>query len=228
MLKKSIRKKLIEVKESKKKNLTEQKIVHNRIMTIFESEYNIKNFNSLPKSKKRKYANALSRELFFINENKLLSEQSEGGGITGLLKGIFGNAFYGVIETMLEPLVDSILGGLGLKGFFKQFLVSAFTNEKILKSWGDCRVMTEVVADGIVEAIVMKTQETLGTEGIGYSFIRNAMIRVFRDQSFYKDISDSIEEYVCSIFDKISGNVEKVADKLQPEASTQKVDDDKP
>jgi len=218
MLKKDIRKKLLEVKESKDRVLTEQTIVHNRIMTIFESENNIKNFNKLPKLKKRKLTESLSKELIFINKNRLLVEETQGG-IVGMLKGVFGNAFYSIIETMIEPIVDSILGGIGLKGPFKKFLVSSFTNEKMLKGWGDCRIMTEVVVDGIVETLVMQVQENLGKEAAGYSMLRNAILRAFKSQTFYKSISDSIENVVCSVFSKVTGNVAKVTEKLKPEAS---------
>ena len=51
MLDKNIKKAILETKEKKEKLLIEENLVKSRIMMIFESEKNIKNFHSLSKKK---------------------------------------------------------------------------------------------------------------------------------------------------------------------------------
>jgi hypothetical protein len=219
MLKKDIRKKLIEVKENKNRLLVEQTIVKNRIIAIFGSEKNIKNFNSLSESKKRQIGRSLSREILILKNNGLLNESSFS--LTGIFKNLFGNAFSSVIETMVEPFVNSILTGLGLSGFFKNFLVSILTTNptKLMDAWGNCRVMTNLVAQGISEALAMQVQEKLGASSPGYSILRNLLGKTFKEQEFVTSLSKQIEDVVCGVFNKIAGNAEKVVDKLQTDAN---------
>ena len=36
---------------------------------------------------------------------------------------IFGNSLGGIAQTIVEPMVNSLLSGIGLEGYFKDFLV---------------------------------------------------------------------------------------------------------
>jgi len=59
MLKKEIKKSILETKERKEKLLIEQKLVESRIMMIIESKDNIKKFKRLSEEKQQKMAYAL-------------------------------------------------------------------------------------------------------------------------------------------------------------------------
>ena len=59
MLKKEIKKSILETKEKKDKLLIEQKLVESRIMMIIESKDNIKKFKTLSEEKQQKMAYAL-------------------------------------------------------------------------------------------------------------------------------------------------------------------------
>lgn len=213
MLKKDVRKKLLEVKESKDRLLIEQTIIKNRVLLIFESEDNINNFNLLSESKKKKIVKSLYKEIRTLHQNNLINE-----GFADILKSIFGNAFSGIIETMVEPFVDSVLGGLGFGGTFKKFLVSVLTTSpsKLISAFKDCRVMTELIAEGIAESMAMTAQEKLGLEGQGWSVIRNILGKTIKEQSFVSQLSDAFEETICGVFNKLTDNAESVLNKLNP------------
>lgn len=217
MLKNNIRKKLIEIQENKNRLLIEQKIVKNRIIAIFGSESNIRNFNRLSESQKRRIGRSLSREILTMKNNGLLTESFS---LSGIFKNLFGNMFSSVVETMVEPFVNSFLSGLGLSGFFKNFLVSIITTnpQRLIDAWGDCRLMTKLASEGIAEALAMQAQEKLGASSQGYSILRNLLAKTFKEQEFIASLSTQLEDFVCGIFDKLSGNAEKVLDKLKPDS----------
>lgn len=217
MLKNNIRKKLIEIQENKNRLLIEQKIVKNRIIAIFGSESNIRNFNRLSESQKRRIGRSLSKEILTMKNNGLLTEAFS---LSGIFKNLFGNMFSSVIETMVEPFVNSVLSGLGLSGFFKNFLVSIITTnpQRLIDAWGDCRLMTKLVSEGIAEALAMQAQEKLGASSPGYSILRNLLGKTFKEQEFIASLSAQLEDFVCGIFDKLSGNAEKVLDRLKPDS----------
>jgi hypothetical protein len=217
MIKKEIRKKLLEVKEKKDRLIVEQTIITNRVLMIFESKENITNFNLLTESKKKKIAKSLYREIHTLHQNNLINE-----GFVDILKSIFGNAFTGIVETMVEPFVDSVLGGLGLTGGFKKFLVSILTTNptKLVSAFKDCRIMTELISEGIAESMAMTAQEKLGLEGQGWSVIRNILGKTLKEQSFVSQLSDAFEGTICGVFDKLTDNAEGVLSKLNPTSAT--------
>ena len=124
MLEKNIKKVILETKEKKEKLLIEEGLVKSRIMMIVESENNIKNFKSLPKEKQEKIAYKLLEEINYLQETNLLNEQ-----LMDFLGKIFGNSLGGILQTVAEPMVNSILGAIGLgDSYFGKFLVSFITS----------------------------------------------------------------------------------------------------
>ena len=119
MLETQIKRAILEAKDNKEKSLIEENLVKNRILMIIESEDNIKNFDKLPKKKQEKIAYSLFEEVNFLSENNILNEQ-----LMDVLGKLFGNSFSAIAQTVVEPLVGSLLGKLGLGGFFKDFIPS--------------------------------------------------------------------------------------------------------
>jgi hypothetical protein len=72
-LNKEIKKALVEAKEQKERRLIEESLIKSKIMMICESEENIKNFDSLTKTKQRKIANAILTEII-LSDDELLNE----------------------------------------------------------------------------------------------------------------------------------------------------------
>lgn len=216
MLEKNIKTTLLEIKEKKEAILIEQNLVKNRIMMIFESETNIKNFKKLPKSKQKKLAYKLVSEISFLNESNILNEQD---GLMGFLKGIFGNSLSGILQTIVEPMVNSLLSGLGLTGYFKDFLVSFITTNplELAKALKSCEAMTSLVAQALSEGLAMMIMREQGLEGSGYTFLRNALGGAVKDTKFIESIESQISGIVCQLYDSMTGKASEVVDKLKPE-----------
>ena len=213
MVNKVVRKKLLEQKTNKERLLVENTIVTNRLKLIFESVGDTKNIQNLTESEKEKLSIAFFTEVSRLNNMNLINEQ-----FLDIMKGIFGNAFSGIAQSLIEPLVDSLLGGLGLKGFFKDFLVSFFTRnpQKIITAFKSCRGLTEVVASALSEGMVMMIQKEAGLSGLGYDAIRNTLVDTVGDNKFLQSLSDSLETFVCDLYNKFTGKAEEVYDKVKP------------
>lgn len=214
-VKRTLKKVLKETKENKEKILIEQKLVHTRILNIFESEENIKNFESLPKQKRIKIALQVMEELRELDENKILNEQ-----LGDFLSKLFGsNLLKSLGETLVEPLVNSILSGLGIGGYFKNFLVSFLTSNpmELAKALRDCKVLTRLIANSLGEAIFMMMQEKTGAEGGFYTFLRNALGGAVKDTTFINKIEEYIGDFVCNAYNKLTKKAGEVLSKVNPQ-----------
>ncbi len=218
MLEKNIKATLLEIKEKKESILIEQNLVKNRIMMIVESVDNIKNFKKLPKSKQTKIARKLVAEIGFLHESNILNEQD---GLMGFLKGIFGNSLSGILQTIVEPMVNSLLSGLGLTGYFKDFLVSFITTNplELAKALKSCEAMTSLVAQALSEGLAMMIMREQGLEGSGYTFLRNALGGAVKDTKFIESIESQVSGIVCQLYDSMTGKASDVVDKLKPETA---------
>lgn len=212
MAKKLIKKVIKETKRKKDQLLIEQNLVKSRMMVIVESEDNIKNFKKLPIEKQRKMAFQILEEINYLSENKILNEQ-----LGDFLQKIFGNALGGMVETLVEPLIDSILGGLGLGGYFKKFIVSFLTSNpaELAKALKDCRSMTTLIANSLSEALFMMIQEQKGLSGGFATFLRNTLGGAVKDTGFVNKIEDFLGDMVCQGFSKLTSNAEGILDKLK-------------
>lgn len=213
MLKKDIKKSLIETKERKEKLLIEAKIVKNRLMMIFETKENIKNFRLLHESKRKKMAKALFEEIAYLDEQGLLNEQ-----LWDFLGKIFGNSLGAATETLIEPLINSLLGAIGLgDSYFGKFIVSFITTKpgRLAAALKDCNELTKLIAESLGEAVVMMIQKQQGLEGQGYTFLRNALLGVVKDSSFAQKLEEQLSSIVCEMFGKMNDKASGVYDKLK-------------
>jgi hypothetical protein len=212
MLKKEIKKSILETKERKEKLLIEQKLVESRIMMIFESKDNIKRFKKLSESKQQKMAYALFEEIGYLEEQGLMSEQ-----IMDFLGKIFGNSLGGITQTIVEPLVNSLLSSIGLGGYFKDFLVSFITSNplRLAKALKSCDELTKLVAESLTEAVFMMIQREKGLSGQGYTFLRNALGGAVKDYAFVQSLEKQLSSTVCGLFDKMNDKASDVYGKLK-------------
>jgi hypothetical protein len=217
MLDKNIKKAILETKEKKEKLLIEENLVKSRIMMIFESEKNIKNFSSLPKKKQEKIAYKLLEEINYLQETSLLNEQ-----LMDFLGKIFGNSLGGIFQTVAEPLVNSVLSAIGLKGYFKDFLVSFITTNpaRLAKAMKSCEELTKLIAEALSEAVFMMIQRQQGLEGQGYTFLRNALGGAVKDYGFIQSIEKQISGIVCELFGKMNDKASGVYDKLKTDVTS--------
>jgi hypothetical protein len=214
-LNKEIKKALVEAKEQKERRLIEESLIKSKIMMICESEENIKNFDSLTKTKQRKIANAILTEII-LSDDELLNE-----GLWDAITSLFGSSFSGLAQMIGEPIVNSILGALGMEdGYFKSVMISFFT-----KNWGrlakalrgDCKELTGLVAESLVEGMVIQLANSKGMTGAGYTFLRNTLGDAINSTSFIQGLEDSLESTVCGLLNKFTGKATEIASKLKAE-----------
>ena len=217
MLEKQIKKAILEAKDNKEKTLIEENLVRSRILMIVESETNIKNFHKLPKKKQEKIAYSLLEEISFLGENNILNEQ-----LMDVLGKLFGNSLSGIVQTIVEPLVGSLLGKLGLGGFFKDFLTSFIVSkpQRLALALKDCKELTKLIAEALSEALVMMLQKQTGLEGQGYSFMRNALGDTIKETTFISNLENQLSGIVCGVFNGFNKKAADVYKKVKPVVTT--------
>jgi hypothetical protein len=214
-MRKELRKALIEAKEQKERRLIEESLIKSKIMMIVESEDNIKNFNLLSERKKKKIADGILKEII-VGNNDLLNEEK---GLMDVLSSLFGSSFSGLAQMLGEPIVNSILGALGMEdGYFKSVMISFFTKNigRLAKALrGDCKELTGLVAESLVEGLVIQLSNTKGMTGPGYTFIRNTIADAIQSSGFVQSLENSLESTVCGLLNKFTQKATEVASNLK-------------
>ena len=214
MLDKKIRRSLLEVKEQKEKDLIRETLIKNRLTVLVEHIKSEEDYNNLSETKRAQLAFNVANELCYLQTNGLLSESMDLGGA---LKSIFGGFFGNATETFFEPIIKKFITPLFGEGYMTNFIVSYLTKRPsdVIKSLSDCKLMTKLVAQSIVESMVMSLQRQKGWDGIGYSFLRNSLGDAIESTGFITGIENSISKTICSLFGKYADNAKKVEAKLK-------------
>ena len=217
MLEKKIKRAILEAKDNKERLLIEENLVKSRILMIIESENNIKNFNKLPKKRQEKIAHALLEEIRFLDENNILNEQ-----LMDVLGKLFGNSLSSMTQTIVEPMVKSLLGKLGLGGFFGNFITSFLVSDprRLALALKDCKELTKLVTEALSEALVQMLQEKQGLEGKGYDFMRNALGGAIKETTFMTNLENQLSGIVCNVFSGFNKKAADVYDKVKPAVTT--------
>jgi len=217
MLEKKIKRAILEAKDNKERLLIEENLVKSRILMIIESEDNIKNFNKLPKKRQEKIAHSLLEEIRFLDENNILNEQ-----LMDVLGKLFGNSLSSMTQTIVEPMVKSLLGKLGLGGFFGNFITSFLVSDprRLALALKDCKELTKLVTEALSEALVQMLQEKQGLEGKGYDFMRNALGGAIKETTFMTNLENQLSGIVCDVFSGFNKKAADVYDKVKPVATT--------
>ena len=214
MLEKKVRQSLIEVKEQKEKNLIKETLVKKRLSMLVEHIKTEEDYKKLSESKKLQLSFNILRELSYLQSNGLLTESQDLGGA---LKSVFGGFFGNATQTFFEPILGKFIKPLFGEGFMSDFIISYLTSRpsEVIRSMSDCKLMTKLIGESVVEAMVMSLQRQKGFDAPGYSFLRNTLGDVIEGTEFAKGIESSLSGAICSMFDKFVGNAEKVKSKLK-------------
>ena len=213
MLERKVRKSLMEIKEQKEKNLIKENLVNTRLSVLVESIKSKGNFNNLSEDKKIQLSFNVLQELAYLESTGLLSEQDLGGALKSVFGGFFGNA----TQTFFEPILKKFIVPLFGEGFMTNFIISYLTSRPsdVIKSMSDCKLMTKLIAESIVEGMVMSLQRQKGFDGTGYAFLRNTLGGAITNSSFATSIENGISSTICGLFSKFADNAEKVESKLK-------------
>jgi hypothetical protein len=212
MLERKIRKSIIEAKEQKEKRLIEESLIKRRLSVLVEHIQSEEDFNNLSESKKIQLSFNILQELSYLESTGLLSEQN----LSNVFKSLFGGLFGNVTQTFFEPLIGKIVYPLFGQGFLSNFIISYLTSRpsEVIKSMSDCKLMTKLIAESVVEGMIMSLQRQKGFDSPGYSFLRNTLGDVIKGTGFISGIETSISKTVCGLFGKFANNAEKVKSKL--------------
>ncbi len=213
MLEKKIRRSILEAKEQKEKRIIENHLVKTRLSILVEHVQSEDEFNELTEDKKAQLSYNILNELSYLQANGLISEQDLSGVFKSLFGGFFGNA----TQTIFEPLIGKIVTPLFGEGFMSNFIISYLTSRpsEVIRSMSDCKLMTKLVSESIVEGMVMSLQRQKGFDAPGYSFLRNTLADAITGTSFATSIENSISDTVCDLFGKFANNAKKVEAKLK-------------
>ena len=212
MLERKVRQSLLEVKEQKERDLIKEHLVRQRLSMLVEHIQSEDEFNGLSKNEKLRLSFNILQELSYLESTGLLSEQDLSGAFKSLFGGFFGN----VTQTIFEPLIGKIVYPLFGEGFLSIFIISYLTSRpsEVIKSMSDCKLMTKLIAESVVEAMIMSLQRQKGFDAPGYSFLRNTLGGVLKETSFISGLEGGLSKTVCGLFGKYAGNAEKVKSKL--------------
>lgn len=222
-LDKKIKRKLLETKEQKNKLIIEQEIVRSRLMMIFESEDNIKNWDNLSDKRRFKISCKFLQEISFQQQNGIINEQ-----FLDVIKSIFGTSVGGgFAQAILEPAVSWILSGLGMKenSYMKKFVVSFLTKKEGFWNYlKDCRTLTKGIVEAIVEAAGMEVSQKTGTGGFWMDALRNTLGDWISKSGFAQDLEKKIGDTICQYWDKATNNAKNVLSKVNSEKQKQGVE----
>jgi hypothetical protein len=212
-LNKQIRKTILETKEQKEKILIEQSLIKKRIDMIVGNVKTIDDYNNLSEAKQLKLNFVILQELSFLQENSLINEQAD---FSSIIKDLFGGLFGSGVETIAEPVIGKILDGLGFKGKLKNFLISFITSKPsdLINAMKDCKLLTKLISESIVEGMVMSMMEEKGASGKGPSLIRNLIGGAMKSNSFIAQLESQLSTSVCGIFNGFTQNAKAIQDKL--------------
>ena len=213
MLERKVRQSLMEIKEQKEKYLIEQKIVKNRLLVIVEHIKDEDEFNRLSENEKSQLTFNILQELSYLQNSGLLSEQDLGGALKSVFGGFFGNA----TETFFEPLLGKIVKPLFGEGFMSNFIISYLTKRQseVIKSMSDCKLMTKLITESVVEGTVMSLQQQKGFDSQGYSLLRNSLGNAIEGNEFAMNIENGLSKPICELFDKFTENAKRIEAKLR-------------
>ena len=213
MLERKVRQSLMEIKEQKEKYLIEQKIVKNRLLVIVEHIKDEDEFNRLSENEKSQLTFNILQELSYLQNSGLLSEQDLGGALKSVFGGFFGNA----TETFFEPLLGKIVKPLFGEGFMSNFIISYLTKRQseVIKSMSDCKLMTKLITESVVEGTVMSLQQQKGFDSQGYSLLRNSLGNAIEGNEFAINIENGLSKPICELFDKFTENAKRIESKLR-------------
>lgn len=209
MIKNEIRKKLLQEKRKRENTLIETRLVESRLKMIVESK---SKFQSMKPAQQKKVFIKVMQEVNTLQNQGLMVE-----GLGDIFGKLFGQGWSSIGQTIVEPIVKSILGWFGIKGYFANAIASLIASDpsRLSKLFGDCRETTKLIVEALTEAMVMSLQDVKGMDGMGWNILRNAIGGAIKDEPFIMDVTNKMADGVCEVMGKLTGNAENVLNKVQ-------------
>lgn len=201
---KSIVKKNIElIKEQKERREVSILLAESRIKEIGFDENFFDRLWEMEESKRLSLTFMMLDEIAHVYESEYISEQD----FFGAIKNIAGLGMDTAVEQMAESLLMSVFEFLGIeKWWLSRMTVSilATNPRELVKALrGDCKTLTTLIAESMVEAMVIGyQQENQKMSGAFFDFLRNLIGNALKRTDTVKSIENMISGTVCGIFSK--------------------------
>jgi hypothetical protein len=208
---------LSEIYESKKKGLTESKIVDLRLNSIVEGRQ-IKTKKSLEKT-----FDVLVLEVSSLRESGI-SEEVLNEGLKDWFFGTLGGVLKSPTALLGEYIGKWIVGKLGLdpQSTLGGSIVKLFGNVNITdypKFFTDCRFTVDKITDSVIEAVAdnLIKQKTNVGDGILVDAIRNSIAdQILSDkEGLVQKLQDKLYDFICPLLNKAGQKLDDVASDMQ-------------
>jgi hypothetical protein len=193
-MKNIVRKNLLEVKNKKNSQLSENKIVKSRFFILTE--------NKQPKTKKEIFVvlEDVKKEINYLQSqnfnNELIAEQA-----LDYLQSVLPDAKLGIVETFKEYVVGLILKTMGVdtNGWIAtivQTTIASVPVSDLPKLLSDCHYTSNVLTKSIIKGIIYKFQKEKGMDNAFMNILRNTMIEVVEDSA--KNLENKLSDLICN------------------------------
>lgn len=192
---------LIETKEYKENKIIKETLTKNRLITILE---NIDSFENFSKPKKVKVGFKFLKEISELQEYDLINED-----LQSLFQSIYGNSLNNIVDSVSQPLLDSIFTKIGLDEEFKKRVMENIKSKgsDLISNMSSCESLTRFISQSISEEMSKK----LSTENIIKSDILNTtLLNAINDEKFKEILNNNLESNVCELFNKFTENAKNL------------------
>ena len=203
-MKSTVKKNIELIKEQKERRKVGVMLAESRIRAIANDENFFKNLWSLEESKRVSLSLMMLDEIVHVKETKYITEQD----FFSTLKSAFGLGLDTAVEQLVESILMSVFQALGIeKWWLARMTVSilATNPSELAKAFkGDCKTLTTLIAESMVEAMVMGYQQEKQGKMAGAfaDYLRNLIGNALKKTDTVKGIEDMISSQVCSLFSK--------------------------
>lgn len=202
-MKSTVRKNIELIKEQKERREVSILLAESRIKEIGFDENFFDRLWEMEESKRLSLTFMMLDEIAHVYESEYISEQD----FFGAIKNIAGLGMDTAVEQMAESLLMSVFEFLGIeKWWLSRMTVSilATNPRELVKALrGDCKTLTTLIAESMVEAMVIGyQQENQKVSGAFFDFLRNLIGNALKKTDTVKSIESMISGTVCGIFSK--------------------------
>lgn len=202
-MKSTIRKNVTLLKEEKERREVSLMLAESRIRAIATDENFFDRLWEMEESRRITVSIMMLDEISHVYESQYISEQD----FFGTMKSLLGLGMDTAVEQLVESILMSVFAKLGIeKWWLSRMTVSILaTNprELVKAVKGDCHTLTKLIAESMVEAMVMGYQQkNQKVSGAFYDFLRNLIGNALQKTDTVKSIEGMIGDSVCSLFSK--------------------------
>lgn len=188
----------IQLKENK---LILEKICENRLKVVLE---NLNDFNTASRVKKVRLGFRFLKEASELLEMGVVNEN-----LADIFQGLYGKSMEGIIGSISEPLLNSLMTKIGLDGDLKEKVMSNIQakGSQIIPSMNDCKLLSKFISVAISEEITKK----LDTENVIKSdLVNTSVIDTLKNDSFLEILNSKLESLICELYEKFTENAKNL------------------